>query len=75
MSNAYHRLDSLEDSFLYFLDCQLATVEELQGLRRPPQRRLDRHRQLARKMIERARVHGIDLSGESRVSAFEKENP
>lgn len=73
MSKPYSRLDSLEDSFLYFIDCQLATVQELETLKRPPAGRLRRHREIAKKMIERARAHGIDLSNESRIIAFEAE--
>lgn len=71
MSKPYHQCDTLEDSFVYFLDCQLATVEALEGLSRPPKGRLRRQRGIARKMIEKARAHSIDLSGESRVADFE----
>lgn len=75
MSLTYDRLSTLEDSFLYFLDCQLATVEQLEMLKSPPKGRLRRHREIARKMIERARAHGIDLSREDRVRAFEEKGP
>lgn len=72
MSKPYDRCGTLEDSFLYFLDCQLATVEELEMLSRPPKNRLRRHRGIARKMIEKARQHGLDLSSETRVASFEE---
>lgn len=68
----FNQLKTLEDTFVYFLDCQLATVEDLQMLAKPPKSRLRRHRVIARKMIERAKVHGIDVSGLSRVVAFER---
>lgn len=71
VSKPFHMLKTLEDTFVYFLDCQLATVEDLQMLARPPKSRLRRHQGIARKMIERARAHGIDVSGLSRVAAFE----
>jgi hypothetical protein len=72
VSKTYDRCYTLEDSFVYFLDCQLATVQDLEMLKNPPKGRLRRHRGIARKMIEKARAHGIDLSGESRVVAFEE---
>ena len=69
----YERCLTLEDSFVYFIDCQLATVEDLEMLGKPPKGRLRRHRGIARKMIETARAHNIDLSGRgSRVAAFEE---
>lgn len=71
VSKPFHMLKTLEDTFVYFLDCQLATVEDLQMLARPPKSRLRRHRGIARKMIERAKAHEIDVSGLSRVVAFE----
>jgi len=72
MSKTYHRCYTLEDSFLYFLDCQLATVEDLEMLSKPPKGRLRRHRGIARKMIETARAHKLDLSEMSRIAAFEQ---
>ena len=72
MSKSYDQCRTLEESFTYFIDCQLATVVELEMLKNPPKNRLNRHKGLARKMIETARAHGIDLSGESRVVTFEK---
>lgn len=71
ISKPFHMLKTLEDTFVYFLDCQLATVEDLQMLARPPKSRLRRHRGIAKKMIERAKAHGIEVSGLSRVVAFE----
>lgn len=71
MSKSYGQCDTLEDSFLYFLDCQLATVEELETLAKPPQGRLRRHRGIARKMIEKARAHNLPVEGMSRVVSFE----
>jgi len=71
MSKTYDRCYTLEDSFVYFLDCQLATVQDLEMLKNPPKGRLRRQRGIAKKMIEKARAHGIDLSGESRVASFE----
>ena len=73
MSKPWHHCATLEDHFLYFLDCQLATVEELEMLKHPPQARLRRHRGFARKMIEAARKHGLELADMSRVTRFETE--
>ena len=72
MSKTYERCYTLEDSFVYFIDCQLATVVDLEMLKNPPKNRLNRHRGIARKMIETARAQGIDLSKEERVVAFEE---
>ena len=73
MSKTYERCYTLEDSFVYFIDCQLATVVDLEMLKNPPKNRLNRHRGIARKMIETARAQGIDLSKEERVVAFEEQ--
>ena len=72
MSKRWEHCATLEDSFLYFLDCQLATVEELELLARPPKGRLSRHRGIARKMIEKARAHNLPTEEMSRVVSFEE---
>ncbi len=74
MSKTYERCYTLEDGFVYFIDCQLATVVDLEMLKNPPKNRLNRHKGIARKMIETARAQGIDLSNEDRVIAFEKKD-
>lgn len=67
----FHMIRTLENAFVYFLDCQLATVEELQMLARPPKSRLARHRDIARKMIDQASAHMLDVSEMDRVINFE----
>lgn len=71
MSKTWERCETLQDHFLYFLDCQLATVEELEMLAKPPKARLRRHRGIARKMIQAARKHGLPVDNLSRVWNFE----
>ena len=71
MSKTWERCETLEDHFLYFLDCQLATVEELEMLKNPPKNRLRRHRNIARKMIQAARKDGYPVESLSRVKEFE----
>ena len=48
MCNTY---DHLQERFMYFTECALASVEELEGLSRPPKSRLRRHRGIADKML------------------------
>lgn len=72
MSKPYGQCQCLEDHFLYFLDCQLATVADLEMLKSPPKGRLRRHRGIARKMIETARAYGLPVEGMSRVKSFEE---
>ena len=69
-SPAYHQCHTIEDSFLYFLDCQLATVEGLEQKKRPPKGELARHRRMAEKMIEKAREHGLNPESLDRVQQF-----
>lgn len=69
--NPWDRCHTPEDHLLYFLDCQLATVEELELLKSPPKGRLDRHRGIARKMIQAARSHKLPVDEMSRVQDFE----
>lgn len=64
----------MEDYFLYFLDCQLATVEELELLKNPPKNRLRRHRQIAEKMIFAARRFQLPVNVNSRVRDFEAQD-
>lgn len=71
MSKFWDQCETLEDHFLYFLDCQLATVEDLELLKNPPKSRLRRHRGIARKMIQAARKHGFPVDEMSRVRGFE----
>lgn len=77
MSKSYHQCGSTEDFFLYFLDCQLATVEGLERKKSTPKNALGRHRGIATKMIDSARameIDGVDQMG--RVIAFEaKDTP
>lgn len=70
-AKSFHMLRTLEDAFVYFLDCQLATVEGLQILARPPKSRLARYRGIARKMIDQANAHMLDVSEMERVIGFE----
>jgi len=72
MSKAWHLCETLEDHFLYFLDCQLGTVEGLEMLKSPPKSRLRRHRGIASKMIDAGRKHGLPVDGLSRVRMFEE---
>lgn len=72
MSKPYDQCYTLEDRFLYFIDCQLATVEDLEMLKNPPKSRLERHRAIAAKMIETARGHKLLVDGMSRVQRFEE---
>jgi len=44
-------MDRLQERFLYFTECALATVEELEMLSRPPKGRLRRHKGIADKML------------------------
>lgn len=53
-----HVFTSPQDAFVYYTECQLATVEELEGLARPPKARLRRHRALAEGMVEHCRLLG-----------------
>lgn len=71
MSKPYDQCHCLEEHFLYFLDCQLATVEQLESLAKPPKGRLNRQRGLARKMIATARAYDLPVHTMSRVTGFE----
>jgi len=71
MSKTWERCESLEDFFLYFLDCQLATVEELERLKSTPKSKLRRHRGIAEKMISAGRKCGLPVDDNSRVQDFE----
>ncbi len=72
MSKSWDRCYTLEDHFLYFLDCQLATVVDLEMLKSTPKSRLERHRSIARKMIDAGRAHKVaGLEDMSRVKDFE----
>jgi len=71
MSKSYEQCMCLEEHFLYFLDCQLATVADLEMLKNPPKNRLKRHRGIARKMIATARAYELPANSMSRVRAFE----
>lgn len=50
------RMSHLEERFIYFTECALATVEELEMLARPPKGRLKRHREIADKMLFELKV-------------------
>lgn len=71
MSKPFDQCYCLEEHFVYFLDCQLATVEDLEMLKNPPKHRLERHRGIARKMIATARAYELPVNTMSRVRRFE----
>lgn len=49
-------LNNLRESFLYFTECQLATVEFLESLKRPGQGQLKRQRHIAQGMVAACRA-------------------
>lgn len=53
------KLADLMQSFAYYTECQLATVEGLRGLKRPPKGELKRHESIAEKMVRVCREHRI----------------
>ena len=66
----YRRIQSLEESFAYFLDCELATIEDLRMLKTPPKGRLRRHQSIARSMVVQGLRFNVDLMRCCRMSRF-----
>jgi len=63
----FWQVDHLQEQLLYFTECQLATVEELEILARPPKARLRRHRDIAEKMVMQVRLHKMTPEDASRA--------
>jgi hypothetical protein len=61
------QVDHLQEQLLYFTECQLATVQELEGLARPPKGRLRRHRDIAEKMMMQVKLHNLTSEDASRA--------
>jgi hypothetical protein len=52
---------SLEQRFAYFTECQLATVEDLEYRARFPKGELQRHREIAEKMVATCREFDVKI--------------
>lgn len=57
----YDDIRSLNDAFTYFLDCQLATVEELAIKKSKSKHDYKRHIEIAQKMINNAKEYGVNV--------------
>lgn len=66
----YSRIQTLEESLAYFLNCELATIEHFQMLKKPPKGEFRRHQSIARAMVVQGLRFNVDLTLCSRVGRF-----
>ncbi len=53
----------------YFTECQLATVEGLRDMKRPPKGELRRHESIAAKMVQACREYDVPTHRHGRLRA------
>ena len=57
-----HIFTKAEDAFIYYTECQLATVEFLEGLSRPSKSQVRRQKGIAEGMVRQCQILGYDPS-------------